>query len=469
LSVKNKTALPSNDLWLAFLQCCQIHLIKSEEFPEIIFAIHITKLKLPLLARVFSSEKKGRALLESAKTNYSQAKQIADENPGGIDSYDDAKLYLDSFYNAYFKNSYGIDIVLPRNRISESAVYKVAWWIPNYINHLGSKLLSHQFLWGKIGTDAKDLINLVQNGVDSMEVVNEFVLICEEINDDIQQLGEDESFPVDYTLALVYQDSSMLWERWGIHGVDNINLNIACPAELRVYDSNSNVTGILTGGIRMEIPNSFYYNNTVTIFLPNDTYIIEVMGTGTDEGFYSLMVSNTTEGEISTFKATDIPTSSNVIHQYTINWNDLSQGEDGINIQIDADGDGTFEQTITADNELTHDEFMLQTETIIDINPDTLNLNSSGNWITCYIELPDNYGVADIDTSTVLLNDVVPAEDHPTDIGDYDNDGIPDLMVKFDRQVVQGILEPGENVAITVTGKLFAGTQFEGTDYIRVI
>lgn len=105
----------------------------------------------------------------------------------------------------------------------------------------------------------------------------------------------------------------------------------------------------------------------------------------------------------------------------------------------------------------------------IDIDPDTLNLNSTGNWITCYIELPDGYDVEDINISTILLNDTIPAENHPTNISDYDNDGIPDLMVKFDRQEVIDILEPGENVEITVAGELVDGTRFEGIDYIRVI
>ncbi len=108
-------------------------------------------------------------------------------------------------------------------------------------------------------------------------------------------------------------------------------------------------------------------------------------------------------------------------------------------------------------------------EATIDIDPDTLNLNSSGKWITCYIEFPEGYNVSDINISTILLNDVVHAEDHPTNISDYDDDGIPDLMVKFDRQEVIAILEPGENVAITVTGQITGGAQFEGIDYIRVI
>jgi len=107
----------------------------------------------------------------------------------------------------------------------------------------------------------------------------------------------------------------------------------------------------------------------------------------------------------------------------------------------------------------------------IDIDPDTLNLNSGGKWITCYIEFPSGHGynVTEINISTILLNDVVPAESKPTNISDYDNDSILDLMVKFDRQDVIDILEPGENVEITATGKLFDETIFEGTDYINVI
>lgn len=104
----------------------------------------------------------------------------------------------------------------------------------------------------------------------------------------------------------------------------------------------------------------------------------------------------------------------------------------------------------------------------IDIDPDTLNLKSRGKWITCYIELPEDYDVADIDVSTILL-DTISAEAHPTEIGDYDADDIADLLVKFDRSAVQEILEVGEEVEITVTGELTDGTPFEGSDTIRVI
>jgi len=53
--------------------------------------------------------------------------------------------------------------------------------------------------------------------------------------------------------------------RWGIIGVDEINANLACTSELRVYDSVGNVSGTVKGEIRMEIQNPFYYNNTVLL------------------------------------------------------------------------------------------------------------------------------------------------------------------------------------------------------------
>lgn len=68
-----------------------------------------------------------------------------------------------------------------------------------------------------------------------------------------------------------------------------------------------------------------------------------------------------------------------------------------------------------------------------------------------------------------MLNDAISAETHPTNISDFDEDRILDLMVKFNRKDVIDILEPGDNVIITVFGKLYDETIFEGVDYIKVI
>lgn len=127
--------------------------------------------------------------------------------------------------------------------------------------------------------------------------------------------------------------------------------------------------------------------------------------------------------------------------------------------------------TVTDNDGLTH-KMMKKVEVLIpstiDINPDTLNTKSNGKWITSYIELPTGFDVSDIDISTILLNNKVLAEKHPTNIGDYNNDDIPDLMVKFNRQDVQDILEQGNNVEIIVSGELSNVVKFEGSDHIRV-
>ncbi len=106
------------------------------------------------------------------------------------------------------------------------------------------------------------------------------------------------------------------------------------------------------------------------------------------------------------------------------------------------------------------------------MEPAILNSKLKSKWITAYIELPQGYDVSDIDVSSIMLNDTVPAEPKPTAIGDHDNDGVPDLMVKFDRNAVSElILSKGimyGSVTLTVTGKLNNGTQFEGSDTIRV-
>lgn len=115
---------------------------------------------------------------------------------------------------------------------------------------------------------------------------------------------------------------------------------------------------------------------------------------------------------------------------------------------------------------LTPEQFI---EAKVDVDPDTLNLKSKGRWITAYIELEEGHDVNDINLSTILLENSVPLEYHPTEIGDYDNDGIPDLMVKFDRSDVEDMLTPSESVTLKITGSLKTGEGFEGGDDFRVI
>jgi large repetitive protein len=104
----------------------------------------------------------------------------------------------------------------------------------------------------------------------------------------------------------------------------------------------------------------------------------------------------------------------------------------------------------------------------IDFDPDTLNKSSKGTWVVVYIELPAGYKPADIDISSIRLEGTIPAEIHPSAVGDNNNNGVPDLMVKFKRQDVVNLLSDGEQVPVHVTGKV-GNTSFDGVDVIRVI
>jgi len=115
----------------------------------------------------------------------------------------------------------------------------------------------------------------------------------------------------------------------------------------------------------------------------------------------------------------------------------------------------------------------------VDIKPDTLNLRSNILRVTAYIELREDLDVDNIDISSILLNNTIPACAKPTATGDYDDDGIPDLMIKFDgAQVISYIQrnlqasKPEEKfawVTLTLTGKLKDGLDFTGSEAIRVI
>jgi len=116
-------------------------------------------------------------------------------------------------------------------------------------------------------------------------------------------------------------------------------------------------------------------------------------------------------------------------------------------------------------------------DAIVDITPDTLNLISKGKWITCYIELPEGFDLEDIDVSTISLNESINAiQNAPTTMGDYDDDGIPDLMVKFDRSEAEEMIrcslastEKFETTTLTIRGSLIDGTRFRGSDGIKIV
>lgn len=178
--------------------------------------------------------------------------------------------------------------------------------------------------------------------------------------------------------------------------------------EMRVYDSQGRVTGLVNGEGKLEIPRSSYHTGyfvgpeyfpqEVLIFKPEDSYIYEFFCTKKgsyrfSHSFGSVSISSTSidlgpastiPGTISqelgffkiedtyyqeerkkfNFNAYNIPCSPGQTHQYHFDWEVLARGEEGATILIDENNDGVFEKNIISDKELTCEEFKLKTNKI---------------------------------------------------------------------------------------------------------
>jgi hypothetical protein len=95
------------------------------------------------------------------------------------------------------------------------------------------------------------------------------------------------------------------------------------------------------------------------------------------------------------------------------------------------------------------------------ITPRTINLASKSKWLTCYIWLPDDYSVADIDSNAIFLFGKIQAES--VQVSEKQQVAI----AEFSREEVQTILNIGE-VELSIIGWLIDGTIFEGKDVIKV-
>ncbi len=108
-------------------------------------------------------------------------------------------------------------------------------------------------------------------------------------------------------------------------------------------------------------------------------------------------------------------------------------------------------------------------EADIGIKPATLNMESKGKWITCYIRLPDDYDITDIDPDTVridpngfLLEEEIWAEQIQFEEQEHL------AVAKFKRSAVLNNISVGV-AELTVSGELINGIVFEGTNTIRII
>jgi len=219
------------------------------------------------------------------------------------------------------------------------------------------------------------------------------------------------------------------------------------PGELRVYDVQGSVTGMIDGQIVENIPNSGYdpSGDTVVIWSAVNPLMFEVVGT--EDGSYGLTAGLVGIDDYINFNAVNIPTSTDATHQYSIDWDALAEGEEGVTVQVDSDGDGIFEQTITcdatlqppmaeangpyegsegspimlsasgsydADGNITLHEWDFDGDGIYDTNSTSSNI--SHTWGDDYngtvtLIVTDDDGLSNVDTAEVTVNNVLPTAD----------------------------------------------------------
>ncbi len=103
----------------------------------------------------------------------------------------------------------------------------------------------------------------------------------------------------------------------------------------------------------------------------------------------------------------------------------------------------------------------------LNLDPNVIHASGGGARLTAYIESSE-FDPQAVDISSVRLAGSVPAEARPRAGGDFDKDGIPELMLKFSRDALLPHLVPGVN-EVAVTGSLITGQRFGGSDLVRLV
>ncbi len=126
-----------------------------------------------------------------------------------------------------------------------------------------------------------------------------------------------------------------------------IEMVIGSPGEPRIVDAEGNVTGVVDGNVRREIPYSYYADDTALVVNPESSYTFEVVGTG--QGTYGLRISRINRDSPQQFEANGMLIGPGSRHVFEINW---GSGTPSTTLKVDTEGDGRFEQTITTSDSL---------------------------------------------------------------------------------------------------------------------
>jgi len=110
--------------------------------------------------------------------------------------------------------------------------------------------------------------------------------------------------------------------------------------------------------------------------------------------------------------------------------------------------------------------------TMVNFDPDVLNLQSNGKCVKIVLELPAGLDPHRINLSSLRLNDTVsmPANPcAPPSFADSDSDGLEEITVQFDRLQVEIMFSsmPAGNSTLTIQGEVLDTQWFRGSTTVR--
>ncbi|HEX6288770.1 MAG TPA: hypothetical protein VFZ66_06240 [Herpetosiphonaceae bacterium] len=112
----------------------------------------------------------------------------------------------------------------------------------------------------------------------------------------------------------------------------------------------------------------------------------------------------------------------------------------------------------------------------VDIDPDVWNVktpNTSPRSATLYVELPHGDDVAHVVGSTVRVfadGKAIEVQPSPMERGDYNGNGIPDLMLKVDGRAFGSVLAGySGSVEVSIIGYFVDGRAFAGSDLVQIV
>ena len=227
------------------------------------------------------------------------------------------------------------------------------------------------------------------------------------------------------------------------------------------HDGTDNEIFVYSNGVISQITNNDFDDLSPQINDAGDIAWLAMGDATGDIGIYMFQASNQTISKLSDTFTGHYDSIPDINNQGKIVWS----GWDGNDFEI---------ITSSAPNSI-HDDVYFK--------PRTVNLQSKGKSFAAVIDLPLPYSAADIDPASVAIT-MISSGDAPSDpliaplystgkykVGDFDNNGIVEMIIKFDRKALINLLEPlgSGYYDLSIAGKLYDGTSFPGVNSIKVV